>query len=503
MAGAKELSGRSESLLRIAGELLWQLAPPGLFFFSVFKYYPYRDVFALDLDEGINLMKALLVGRGFQLYSQIWSDQPPVFTYLLSGFFELTGYHVNAGRLLSLLFSTLLIWAAIQYLRLVWGRLAGLSGLVLISLLPGYLTYSVSVLIGLPSLAFAIVSMLLLVLWHQRRQTGWLWLSGLIFSLSIFTKTITAFVIPIFMLGLLGDTYIRRRKSGPIGDLVRPLFIWSISFGLASILLAAWLVGPTGLPQLVLPHLQASRLDVFQTPDSTRTIEYHLQSAWPTLLLSGFGSLVIFYRRRWLGLYPLAWALLAYLILAYYTPVWAHQQLLVSVPAALVAAGGLGEAMAVLVDFFRRPRVRQAWPWAAAVVILAAVLALIVQAPQVAGQWRKLAATAQKPTSTETTILRRLDKFAPQTNWLFTDQPMYAFRAGLLVPPELAVLSSKRVETGNLTGAQVQSAFQHYQPEQVLIGRFDFPGLDLALQNGYRLTYDRPEIQLFVRTDLN
>jgi 4-amino-4-deoxy-L-arabinose transferase-like glycosyltransferase len=421
----------------------------------------------------------------------------------LAGFFKLSGYQVNAGRLLALLFSSLLIWASIQYLRLVWGRLAGLSGLVMISLLPGYLTYSVSVLIGLPSLGFAVLSMLLLVFWHQRRQTVWLWLSGLVFSLSIFTKIITAVAIPILVIGLLLDGYYHRRKSGPYWDVVGPAFIWGISFGLVSLLLGAWLVGPAGFPQLVLPHLQASQLDVFQSPDSTLTINYHLRQAWPVLLLSLMGTLILIFRRRWLGFYPLAWAALAYFVLAQYAPVWSHQQLLVTVPAALVAAGGLGEALAAWPDFVRQIRVRRIRSWWVAPVLLAAVLVLVVQIPQAAGQWQRLAATAQKPTSTETTILRKLDKFAPQTKWLFTDQPMYAFREGLLVPPELAVLSSKRVETGHLSREEVQAAIQRYRPEQVLIGRFDFPGLGQALQAGYRLIYERPEIQLFVRSDLN
>jgi 4-amino-4-deoxy-L-arabinose transferase-like glycosyltransferase len=503
MARAKVSSSNHAGLLRIASELSWHLIPPGIFFAWIFNYYPYRDVFALDLDEGINLMKALLVSRGFHLFSQIWSDQPPVFTYLLTGFFELFGYQVNAGRLLALFFSTLLIWASVQYLRLVWGRLAGLAGLVLLSLLPGYLTYSVSVLIGLPSLALAVLSMLFLVLWHQRGQTGWLWLSGLMFSLSIFTKMITVFVIPIFVVGLIVDAYYQRGKSSPIWDVVRPVIIWGTSFGLASLLLATWLVGPAGFPQLVLPHLQASRLEVFQSPDSTLTIQYHLLPAWPVLLLSLIGALILIFRKRWLGLYPLVWSALAYSVLTQYAPVWAHQQLLVSVPAALVAAGGLGEALAVLPDFIRQIRMRQVRSWWVAAALIAAVLILVVQVPQVKGQWQRLAAVAQKPTSAETTILRKLDKFAPQTNWLFTDQPMIAFRAGLLVPPELAVLSSKRVETGFLSPDEVQSAFQRYRPEQVLIGRFDFPGLSQALQAGYRLTYDRPEIQLYVRGDLN
>jgi 4-amino-4-deoxy-L-arabinose transferase-like glycosyltransferase len=494
---------RGERALCIAVETVWHLVPSGIFFAWIFLYYPYREVFAMDLDEGINLIKALLVGRGFQLYSQVWSDQPPLFTYLLTGFFKLFGYQVNEGRLLSLIFSTLLIWASLQYLRLAWGRVAALSGIIVLVLLPGYLSFSVSVLIGLPALTFAILSMLALALWHKQRQAGWLWVSGLLFSLSIFTKLITAFVIPIFIVGLIASEVARWRTTGRVLDLLRPALLWSASFGVSSILLAGLLVGPVGIPQLVLPHFRASQLDIFRTPDSTLTIQYHLRPAWPVLLLALFGAIGLFIRRRWLGLYPLVWAGVAFLLLTQYAPVWAHQQLLVSVPAALVAAGGLGEALVELPRLVKKLSIPRSRVMLHTAALIAACLVLVVQIPQVVGQWQKWEASVQKPTSAETTVLRKLDKFAPQTRWLVTDRPMYAFREGLLVPPELAVLSSKRVETGYLTAAEFQAAIRRYQPEQILIGRFDFPGLSQEIRANYRTTYERPDIQLYVRDDLN
>jgi 4-amino-4-deoxy-L-arabinose transferase-like glycosyltransferase len=426
-----------------------------------------------------------------------------LFTYLLTGLFQVFGYQVNLGRLLSLLFSTSLIWGSLQYLRLVWGRLAALAGLALLVLLPGYLSYSVSVMIGLPSLAFAMLAMLALALWHTCRHSGWLWLSGLLFSLSIFTKLITTFVIPIFIVGLLAGEYPRWRTTRRLQDGLRPALLWSASFGLSSILLGVLLVGPIGIPQLVLPHFQASQLDIFRVPDSTLTIQYHLRPAWPVLLLALLGAISLLRHKHWLGLYPLAWAVTAYLVLAQYAPVWVHQQLLVSVPATLVAAGGVGEALVEVPRLLRRNTFRWRKMILTTAALVTACLVLAVQLPQVAGQWRLWETSAQKPTSAETTVLRKLEKFAPQTLWLVTDRPMYAFRAGLLVPPELAVFSSKRVETGYLTASEVQAVIQRYQPEQILIGRFEFPGFDQAIQSNYRMIYESRDYQLFVRNDLN
>jgi hypothetical protein len=46
------------------------------FFLLIFLYYPFRARFEFDPDEGINAIKALMLARGFPLYSQIWSDLP-------------------------------------------------------------------------------------------------------------------------------------------------------------------------------------------------------------------------------------------------------------------------------------------------------------------------------------------------------------------------------------------------------------------------------------------
>jgi hypothetical protein len=93
-------------------------------------------------------------------------------------------------------------------------------------------------------------------------------------------------------------------------------------------------------------------------------------------------------------------------------------------------------------------------------------------------------------------------KFAPQTNWVVTDLPMYAFRARLPVPPDLAVFSSKRITTGNLTEGQIMQTILKYQPEQILFGRFTYPNIEIYLRENYRLVHSKDEMKLYVRRDL-
>src|SRR3990172_1962065 len=98
------------------GRLLWLLSP-GILIALVILFYPFRFAFELDADEGVNLMKSLLVNQGAELYTDVWSDQPPLLTYLIAALFRIVGVNLTVVRLLILLFSGALFWAAVQYLR--------------------------------------------------------------------------------------------------------------------------------------------------------------------------------------------------------------------------------------------------------------------------------------------------------------------------------------------------------------------------------------------------
>ncbi|HZD57330.1 MAG TPA: hypothetical protein VE136_11435, partial [Anaerolineales bacterium] len=94
-----------------------------------------------------------------------------------------------------------------------------------------------------------------------------------------------------------------------------------------------------------------------------------------------------------------------------------------------------------------------------------------------------------------------VEEYAPETHWMVTDMPMVAFRLNLLVPPNLVVLSSKRVKTKLLTEKDLMKTIQDYDPEQVLIGE-KAPDLGRRLAETYRLVYRRQDVYLYVRNDI-
>lgn len=430
------------------------------------------------------------------MYDQIWSDQPPIFTYLLAGLFRITGPTVNPARFLVLLLSLLLIWAVIQFLREVWGNWHALSGLVLLLLLPTFATLSVAALVGLPALSFAMQALLFLVYWHLYRKKLWLIISALLLSLSIFTKVFTAILVPVFLVGLLISEYhqnYQRDTKGWINTLL-PAVWWGFVFGLTCLLISFLLVGYSNFDQLIEPHISAVDVYAFRN-DFTLTINYHLRRSIATLVMALLGTIYMLLSKRWLTLYPLAWMVVAYLFLVRHSPVWSHQMVLVTLPAAMLASIALGETLFKLPGTIRSRSFRSRSGLLSLASILIFAILLVVQIPPLAKQL-----SLQNPfvpqslhvTVSEEIFLAKMIKRAPETKWVITDLPIYPFRANLLVPPHLAVISAKRMETGNLTEQDLIDNVQEWKPEQILMARFDLTEFNQFLKQDYRVIQTFP-----------
>lgn len=474
-----------------------------IFLAFTFSYYPFREKIQFDSDEGLNLMRSMLVVLGHPLYREVSSDQPPLFTQILALLLRGVGFDVNPARVLVLLFSGLLVWSCAQFLQITWGKLAAILFLPLIIMVPRYLDLSVSVMIGVPSIALAAVSMLFVTVWHQNKRNLWLVLSGFALALSVLIKLFTGFFVPIFLIGITVSEYINRRGEKFSWRIFRPAFLWSISFAGLAILLGLILVGPQNVWLIILPHLTAPATEELQ--GAGYTINAHLRAAVPLLLLGIFGALFSIYKRNWLTLYPFAWAALAYTLFSFYSPVFYHHQLLITIPMAMLAAAVVGDGIVSLIRL-RRPSdlvqfrtlfgiialVGFAWVSTDYVPVLDKEL---MNRPRLSGF--NLRATPGK-----LKVLRTMNEYIDQTNWIVTDMPMYAFRVQRPVPPLLATFSSKRLATGSLTEADILAAMREYHPEQVLMARFVIPPLEEYLQKNYTLVLAEEYFRLFIRNDL-
>lgn len=481
-----------------SGSILGLLIMIFTFLMSIFIYYPYRQVFEMDPDEGINLIKALLVEQGYSLYSEIWSDQPPIFTYLLAIVFRILGNNVNAGRTLVLFISCVLLIGYFIYLRMVWGNKHALAGTLILIMLPTYLGLSVSIMIGLPAIAFAVLSLLTLTAWHQRRKYVWLVLSAIALCLSVFIKIFTGILVPVFVTGLLIDEYRRLGGTGHWRQALRPAIIWVIIFGGIATILGLVFIGPQNVWQMLAPHLAASKVSSYQEDIRTYSINVHLRGSWTILLLALMGSFFVLNKRRWLSLYLIAWIVLGYIFLTQNTPARDHHQLLITIPAAMLAGIAIGEVADMIPALIKSRNFFNYKTLVSAIVLVALVLTIMIRVPWIVQHPNRI----RTITEPQIRYLQKIYSFAPQTNWIITDEPMYAFRTVLPIPPPIAVITRKRLDTGYLTEDQIIDAVREWKPEQVLLGRFNFPDLEKYLEEDYRLIHSRIHMKLYVRKDL-
>ena len=95
-------------------EALWHLLIPLSLFIIVLLFLPSRSQFKFSSDEGLELAKAWLVDQGYDLYDEIWNDQPPLLTYSVVPAIKLFGNRVGASRMVVMIYSSVLLWAAAQ-----------------------------------------------------------------------------------------------------------------------------------------------------------------------------------------------------------------------------------------------------------------------------------------------------------------------------------------------------------------------------------------------------
>jgi 4-amino-4-deoxy-L-arabinose transferase-like glycosyltransferase len=431
--------------------------------------------------------------KGYQLYSEIWSDQPPIFTMLLTLCFRTFGLSIPAGRGLELLFSAGVLWLAIQYLRQFWGNIHAIFGILTIILLPYYLVLSVSIMIGLPAIALALLSFYALSLWHKYGDVKWLILSAIAFGLSIMTKAFTAILGPIFLSGILLSGWKDYRQHRDWLKACMPSAVWLAVFSVTIGSILIIVVKPANIFQLIQGHLLAGDSVLFRAYADNRIVIYisRFKYSIPMLILAFLGGIAALRTKTWTAMYLVAWVAIGSISLFINVPFWHHQQLLVTVPAAILAGIAIGDGLSKLQKILRL-RERNVLGIAMGIFIWAfAVTFSFYRLPSTVQQFDlKLPNLRAQPEeiSEDEEILALMSGYAHLTNWVYTDRPMFAFRTQLSVPPHLAVLSKKRIAAGVLTEDQILEILEEYEPEQVFSGRLDLPVIQEYLSTR---SYDR------------
>ena len=472
---------RSNSPSAHLSHRIWQridasgLLIPLAYFAFLLQRAPHLDPRDWDYDEGINLMKTLLYQRGFQLYSEVWNDQPPLFTVLLGLWTELFGSGATAPRLLMMLFAALLLWTLTLCMRTQLSMTATAVALLLLIISEYFIRLSGAVMVGLPSMTIAALAVMTLLLRPDRLWS--LVVSALLAALALQTKLISAVIAPTVLLLLLfpGVAGIEARQRLSRG---RRLLRTALYGSIVAILYVAigLYYGALEPQQLLISHFsQQVRDQVAFVRESSQFMPNFYRQHAIHLLIAACGLYWAGRQRRLDVLIPLTWFASTWLALSFHRPLWYHHVMLLTVPLAWLVAYGVEwwvQLFHTLNDAARNASAERR----AGVLIASAliVLAGATMLPSSLEQRQKDQSRVNRPNYIPEIADYLLHEAPQASEWVFTDHPFYAARAGLAVPPPIAVLSRKRLESGAISEETMLAVLNDYQPRYIILERFTY-----------------------------
>ena len=557
---------------------LWALMPI-LLASVLWTVLPSPTALKIGPDEDFELAKPLMSVSGYEMYSQVWDDQPPLYTFLVTQALRHLSYSVLWPRAISLCFALILLASVFALLARTQGRLAAALGIALVFASPGFLELSCSAMQEVPALAPVAASLAILFTQAKSRWPVKDATAGLCFAAGLQIKYIGLIYLPLAFLLIWGRnlgsaTPLRRRAAAAL------VFAASLVFGFVAINLL------TGSPLLL--QLQQSWASHFS---NTQSFEYAspadhafdwlvlirnwditapaLVGLW--LLLPGAGRFFLRSVNTLLRSPSLqettpsrgttnpkpeaartdlsdvlpallcCWFFLALVVFSFHRPWWQYYYIHNALPFCLCAAVGISTAWKKLLHTMPRvaPRVETAanslsraflrerlaslrrsipsvinpaaserWPYPGgalspkapprstlyktnrwALVALSAYT--LIAAPWMLGRvYLQASAIRNSPKIENSLVLKELDRFKPLTQFVFTDQPIYAFHACIPLPPNLAILSLKRFWTGDMTNARLVTELEQTKPGLILLSNSsrELPYQDLIDQE-YRLVY--------------
>lgn len=434
-------------------------------------FYDYADIFQFDYDEGNNLAKAQLLKKGFALYRDIWSDQPPVFTYLLWGIFSLFGWEVYVARTLVLLFSGIIVFVTYDSLRqTVNGKsnnsaqhLAAVSGCLALIYSSYYLKLSVSVMIGLPSISLMMLGAWALIQYQRTSVKGWLLGAGTFVALSIGTKLFTIFLIPVFGVSLLVWGYGKHRSLFKF-DSWHSTTIFFAGFVIISLIIFTPFDLPKAFDSLLNTHLSA-RSSFHGVADGAKKLSrFFLDDAF-LYSLTAIGAVVTTLKRDSKMLLWLLWFLSATIALYDHVPIWPHHRLLLTVPGAILAGFAVGTFISFIHPYIKIPTLAVWITWCVAIVAMGVLIFADSNSPT------SLSSKVRKKTKIELEIQHEINRYQKDIHYVIASKQIHAFYLSKPVPPNLAVTSRKRFINKFLSFEDIASDIKKYSPEMIIITR--------------------------------
>jgi hypothetical protein len=487
-------------------------------FASVYLLVPATiNRFEINFDEGGNLAKAVLLGKGYSLYGDVWSDQPPLYTLMLAKWFAWFGVHLGTARLLSMISGAVLLTALYKLIRIRRSALTSLVGAAMLLFSTKFLLFSSAAMIGIPALMWGVLGLLLCEYYHQRSapasssqgsQHGWLLLlaSGICLGCGIMTKLYIVVLVPAYGVSLLLGAC--ALHSNPTLRDSLPTIGKEFLLCCVGICIAIAVIGIVGTPelvgaareQLIRPHRSVMGFSEFAGMKRDFSAAVLRERWYVAAALICFPYLM--WNRKWHVCIPAMWAICVAVLFYHHFPIWEHYYPLLAAPLGWIIVEGLAEALqqrakgdSCSTRFPFGGYCRAALRYGTICMSLMALRSLPHRA-----KVSRAVLPAQTQAPIDGALLNVLRELPEQR--LLTDSPLYAILSNKAINPDFAVTSQKRLHA--ISGQEhlsLESRIKDEQPELILIKRFPglLEGVSKDIWTGYRVAYQRGRTKLFVK----
>jgi hypothetical protein len=500
---------------------------------------PMRTAVQIGADEGFELAKATSWLHGFKLYSEIWNDQPPLHTFIITQALQHLSHQVLVPRLITVFFGAVLVVGFFFIVARFSGAFSAAVAALLLLASPGFVELTSSCMLEIPSFSCAIVALSLLSVRFRLAALRWTTkaVAGLIFAAGLEMKLLPAYLLPVAVLLILAPARLSvqpdrlgwRTFAGDLGvfgffmvlgvigiDLLvvngaylahfgqswRAHFIGPKSLDTGSpdehrfdwgILLKNW---DTSVPALIGIGVcarelirgrisQSSTAHKISKPGNTKSASPSTASTnGLSYLFADFGYFI-----------PLSWLLLSLIIFVSHKPWWAYYYVHTALPLCWLAATGIVSLSRMRAGHLSRARFGSHRFWIFAV----AMFVLCSASWAGARVYFEIRDARALPKTFSTPVISRIARLKPNVHFMFTDESVYSFHTDIPMPPDLAVVSLKRFWAGDITKERVIDDMASARPEVILLANNSKPVLfQDFLETNYRLTYVDDRHRLFV-----
>jgi hypothetical protein len=208
---------------------------------------------------------------------------------------------------------------------------------------------------------------------------------------------------------------------------------------------------------------------------------------------------------------PVLWVVWTVVVFSIHRPWWSYYYVHNAIPLALCA--GMGAAF-LMQSLCRRPqefRLQNVRKREVRLVISSPTmkLALLAVFGLCAAGWMggrvylQVSDIRRAPKVSSTLSIAEMRRYKAHAKFLYADEPIFSFYAGIPMPPQLAVLPLKRLWAGDMTNARIAEELYRVQPELMLLKNDtqERPFSEL-LNREYQLVYEDKDRRLFARKSI-